>query len=93
MAKYFIEKNIPIYDTSNELAKLARQMESGDSVLVDTLREAEMLEAELRVIGAFSDVIKKREGKRVRVWAFVDVEKLPEYSVYKEMQELGVNYG
>tara|TARA_R110000772_G_scaffold97912_2_gene197263 strand:- start:494 stop:712 length:219 start_codon:yes stop_codon:yes gene_type:complete len=70
---YEIEKNFK--PEINLWDKLARDMESGDSVLVKDKVEANTLEVALNK-ARFTETIIKKYANGYRVWGFLDVDKL-----------------
>ena len=74
LIKYYeIEKNFK--PEINLWDKLARDMESGDSVLVRDKVEANTLVVALNK-ARFTETLIERADKGYRVWGFLDVDKL-----------------
>ncbi len=70
---YEIEKNVK--PTPDLWEKLARNMESGDSVLVPSITEARELEDALTK-EKFTDTLVRKQVHGFRVWGFLDVDRM-----------------
>lgn len=80
--EFVIEKNIPIqfWHKDARWANLARQMEEGDSVLLDNYKEVHSLGTALHKLGARLIRRKQPDGK-IRAWRGEAILKLPKQTL------------